>query len=93
MEERIEKRHLFKEGDEVAHKENTSQIMEVRRIVKRTKNNWKFIIGIECGWWNTDGEYQKEIFHTKVLVPWEIALKSLNGGGRPVIINWLENKV
>ncbi len=83
------KKHLYKEGDEVAHKENCEQLMEVRRIIQTKKNERKYIVGIECGWWTTEGKYEKEVFHSRVLVPWNIAEKSLVEG-RHVVINWLE---
>ena len=89
----FEKRH-FKEGDEVVHKENPTMKMEVRKIVRTKKeftndsgekDNYSQIIGIECGWWN-DREYKKEVFHTKTLVPAEVA-----EGGYTDIIRYLDN--
>lgn len=72
-------RIFFSEGDMVAHKENIQLKMEVRRII-RTKRKAKvdgeldrrFTLGIECGWWSGD-DYIKEVFHTRALVPWEVA--------------------
>ncbi len=83
----------FKEGDEVAHKENLSLKLEVidikktkRKVFGRTKKDKdgkeildesntemkSFIIGIECGWWVGD-DYKTAIFHTKSLVPFDVA--------------------
>lgn len=92
MSEENEKK-FFKEGDEVAHKENPNLKMEVRRIIKikrsvpgsDPKEFHSFTVGIECGWWkaSNNGEqekdnflkddYRKEVFHSKSLVPWDVA--------------------
>lgn len=72
-------RNFFREGDMVAHRENLRLKMEVRRII-RTKRKAKvdgeadrrFTLGIECGWWVGE-DYVKEVFHTKALVPWDVA--------------------
>jgi len=70
---------LFKEGDEVAHKENLNTQLEVRKIIRAKKRGRKegepdrtFTLGIECGWW-VGNEYRVQVFHTNVLVPWSIA--------------------
>lgn len=53
--------YKFKEGDEVAHKDNLAQKMFVSKILKKTisiKTNGgeeqprTKMIGIECHWWN-----------------------------------------
>ena len=79
MENQSFRKRYFKEGQEVAHKENLSNKMEVRRIIRMTKKakdkqdiDRKLTLGIECGWWNGEA-YCKEVFHTNSLVPWEIA--------------------
>ncbi len=90
-------RHYFKEGDEVAHKENLTQMMEVRRLIKKKVKHGDdpkaeqhiFMIGIECGWWqdiNGAREYRKEIFHTKTLVPFDVA-----EGGHIEVLKWLDS--
>lgn len=84
-------RHFFKEGDEVAHKENIMLRMEVRRIIrnkikaKKAEDKFRvYTMGIECGWWN--GEfYQKEVFHTRSLIPWGVATQ-----GYASVLRWLD---
>lgn len=86
-------RHLFREGDLVAHKENIGLRMEVRKVI-RTKLKPRsssekprvFINGIECGWWVGE-EYQKEIFYTRSLVPWETCEK-----GHNAVVFWLQEQ-
>lgn len=76
-----DKSNYLKEGDMVAHKENLDQKLEVRRIIRqKSKINTDngeaikvFTRGIECGWWASQTDYKKEVFHTKSLVPWDIA--------------------
>lgn len=73
---------FFKEGDDVAHKENITLKLEVKRIVidkksfkddDGTKITRRHIAGIECGWWNGE-DYMKEIFHSNSIIPWDIAM-------------------
>lgn len=81
----------FRDGDEVAHKDNIELRMEVRRILRTRKEDdngvkKSYTIGIECGWW--DGEnYCKEKFHTAKLVPWDIAAE-----GYISVIKWIEQR-
>lgn len=72
------------EGDPVAHTTNCHMKMTVRRILFRNKSyedphdkkkeiRKKILRGIECEWF--EGEtFRKEMFHSKSLVPWDIAL-------------------
>jgi uncharacterized protein YodC (DUF2158 family) len=76
----------FKEGDEVAHKENIELKMEVRRVIRIVKDEKKYIIGIECGWWE-DSVYKKEKFHTSKLIPWSVAQQ-----GYVSTVKWIENR-
>jgi len=73
----------LREGQEVAHKENLTTKMEVRKIIRRVKKakndedmDRRFTLGVECGWWNGE-RYNKEVFHTHTLVPWEIAEEAM----------------
>ena len=82
---------FFKEGDEVAHKENPLLKMEVRRIIrtklkprKEGEPDRRFTHGIECGWWGENG-YCQEIFHTRSIVPYDVAQMGFNE-----IIRWLD---
>jgi hypothetical protein len=78
-----DKAGYFKEGDMVAHKENLEQRLEVRRIIRRKskltteegeRESFKvFTLGIECGWWSDTKTYKKEVFHTKSIIPWDVA--------------------
>ena len=70
-------KRLFREGDEVAHKENIGLKLQVIKVVRKKKvlsdnKTRDFVLGIQCGWWDGD-TYAKEIFHTNHLVPWSIA--------------------
>ena len=85
------RKKYLKEGSEVAHKEALSVKMEVRKIIWRVKKgkqgdmDRRFLLGIECGWWN-NGTYNKEVFHTHTLVPWEIAEE-----GHIAVIKYLDS--
>lgn len=83
----------FKEGEDVAHKECLSDKLIVRRIIKKkvkipgTDKDIDKFIGLECAWWQGSGDekkYVKSIFHSRELVPWEIAQK-----GEKEVIKWL----
>jgi hypothetical protein len=77
--------YYFKEGDDVAHKDNLGIKLEVIRVIKEfkkfntTRGNSTLqetrcvIKGIECGWWGPDKIYYKNVFHSNSLVPWHIA--------------------
>ena len=78
-------RHKFKVGDDVCLTTNPKIIMTVRRILKKQKDIFVirdgekvkepkvFLIGIECRWFDKDGNMQKEKFHSHSLVPLDIA--------------------
>jgi len=88
-----DKRKYFSEGDEVAHKENLTLKLFVKQIVKYKKfvteygKNEKiqkeFISGIKCSWWKNE-EYVSVVFHSRELVPWNIAEQ-----GKEKVIEWL----
>ena len=72
-------RNWIKGGMEVAHKDNLIQPMTVEGIVTRSRGDMKLIVGVKCHWWQ-DGKDKKKIyqfgtFHTRELIPWEVALK------------------
>lgn len=87
----------FKEGDEIAHKENLEHKMYVARILKvrvpskeldkEGNFNGKYysrIEGVECHWWmNNDLKTAK--FHTRELVPFDIAKE-----GKEKVKEWIE---
>jgi hypothetical protein len=83
---------FYKEGDEVAHKENPSLKMNVKAVLFKdhkipgTDKSKKFLIGIRCAWWKSKEEYVFQIFHSRELVPWNIAEK-----GKEAIIEWLNS--
>lgn len=78
-------RYKFKEGEVVYHVENLQQKMIISKILRQKKlvpteekdettGGFKkvdkvFLIGIECYWWDKDGKYQKQKFHSKMLIP------------------------
>ena len=78
----------FNEGYDVAYKNNLYQPMTVQEIVYRktevpykekedgsgfeTKPASK-LVGLICTWFDKDGKFHKELFHSRVLVPWSIA--------------------
>jgi len=84
-------RYIFKEGEEIVHRDNPTLKMRVKRILRQTKKVPKpdgkiflnpktglnefekidktFFVGLECTWWDKEGKFHKEIFHTKLLIP------------------------
>lgn len=85
----MEKIH-FKEGDDVAFKDNLYQKMNVIEVVYRiievpdkpkadgsgfTKKKVNKLDGIICLWYDLKGNLHKEKFHSRVIVPWSIAEK------------------
>lgn len=78
-------RYKFKEGEIVYHIENLKQRMTVNRLLRQMKmipteeidpetNKFKkiekiFFNGLECYWWDKDEKYQKQKFHSKLLIP------------------------
>lgn len=78
----------FKEGDQVAYKDNLYLPMTVKEIIYKkvevpteakddgsgfVKKMTSKLDGILCQWFDKDGKYMEVKFHSKVLVPWEIA--------------------
>lgn len=93
-------RKWIKEGAEVAEKDNLGHKMIVSRILKKTKkvasykrnpdgtvkyDNKTVMEGVECYWWE-EGKMCKERFHTRRLVPWEVAEK-----GQKAVIEFIES--
>jgi uncharacterized protein YodC (DUF2158 family) len=77
-----ENKNWIKSGAEVAHKGNIIQKMYVEDIIKRSKAGGQMVlvIGVKCHWWQESGRDKKPIyqfgtFHTKELVPWEVAMQ------------------
>lgn len=92
----------IREGMEVAEIDNPTHKMVVKRILKKTKKiatykrdangdiiytNKTIMEGVECYWWK-DNEMVTDKFHTKRLVPYEVATK-----GQKEIIEFLESRV
>ena len=42
---------------------------------KRWLRNKKLLVGVRCRWVNGDGMFESTDFHSRELVPWEVALK------------------
>lgn len=86
-------RYKFKDGEVVYHIENLQQKMIVSKILRQKKQipieekdektgGFKriekvFLIGIECYWWDKDGKYNKQKFHSKMLIPEHIVKMGL----------------
>lgn len=74
-------RNWIKSGAEVAHRDNIIQKMFVEDIVKRSAANGQMtlVVGVKCHWWQEvsgkKSTYQFGVFHTRELVPWEIAMR------------------
>jgi uncharacterized protein YodC (DUF2158 family) len=79
----------FREGDELAHKDNLAHKITVYEIFTETimvadgyseekkcfiKKPKKVIRGIGCHWFE-NGQLQTHRFHSRELVPWEVAQK------------------
>jgi hypothetical protein len=96
MEAKKKKKYMFREGEEVLHKENTSQKLIVERInlkifevpsledpskkEKKTK-----ILGIKCHWWEGKN-FKTGEFHKSELIPYEIG----EGMNYAQVIQWIE---
>lgn len=78
----------FKTGDAVAYKDNLYQPMTIQEIVYRRTSipckekedgsgfemkETSRLVGMICVWFDKDGGFHKELFHSRVLVPWEVA--------------------
>lgn len=92
-------KYWIEEGGEVAHKDNPSQKMYVERILKSSReidygdgagNTSKKTItrthGVECHWFDSEKKFQTGKFHTRELIPYEIAEQ-----GEDAINKWVEN--
>lgn len=95
----MDKKFRFKEGDEVAHKDNLETKMIVDRIIKKSYKYKDFtsdppqekigikILGISCHWWNKDNNIERFKFHTQEIIPFDIAKK-----GQKSVDKWLKDK-
>ena len=98
----MEEKEYFKEGDEVAYKDNLYQRMTVSEIVYKpieipdepksdgsgfTKKKVNKLDGIVCVWFDKDGKFMKEKFHSHNIVPWRIAEQ-----GVVAVHNYLQSK-
>lgn len=74
-------KHKFKQGEEVAHIDNLQQKMNIERLVKSAKTvdngteklNVSYLQYIRCHWWAKGGDYVVGMFHSRELVPYDIA--------------------
>ena len=88
--EEIKMKEHFKEGDDVAHKNNLIQMMTVKEIIYKNidvpvkakedgsgfeKKSVSKLDGILCYWWDDKREYHEVKFHSREIVPWRIALQ------------------
>lgn len=91
----VKQKYKYKEGQEVCHIDNISQKMYIERLVKSSRmiehdNEQKqinFINGIRCHWWE-DKQFKTAIFHTKELVPLEIAEE-----GYAAVMRWKSENI
>lgn len=87
----IHKRNWIKEGMDVADKNQLDVKMTVSRILRQTRKVRKLegdnittteesqIIGIECLLWQ-DGKLLTPRYHTRQLIPWDIAVEAADKG-------------
>ena len=75
-------------GMEVAHIDNPDKRLRAEEIVRRDKRNedgsiFSIVIGVRCTWFDELPGGKKiacrMIYHTKTLVPWEVALNGPTG--------------
>ena len=96
MEEKIR----FKEGDAVAYKDNLFLCMTVKEIIYKkvdipvapkqdesgfVRKSISKLDGILCQWFDKDQVYHEVKFHSRVLVPWNIAEQ-----GMVAVMNYLQ---
>lgn len=72
-------KYWIKTGAEVMHRDHGARKMYVDKLVKQTKIihvedkdvSKVFVVGVDCHWINTDGEYGSGRFLTMELLPWK----------------------
>lgn len=74
----------IKDGMEVAHKDNIIQKMTVEKMVVITrKGGMSIVAGFKCHWWESvpgkQPKYNYGTFHSRELIPWEVAMKGPTG--------------
>ena len=88
-------RYFFKIGEEVVHKEATSQKLFIEEILKEFYNtiNEKGeperqmkICGIRCHWWDANKNFHTAKFHKAEILPYDVAY----GAEYTEILKWLE---
>ena len=83
-------KYWIEENASVAHRDIPTLKMRVVKICKeiRTgKDNTKVVrmLGIACTWFDKNNSSQNALFHTRDLIPWEVAEK-----GEKAINKWLQ---
>lgn len=84
----------IKEGDPVAHITNIHMKMVVDKLIYRSLNMSeegeakliKCLRGVQCSWFEGE-KLRRSVFHSRTLVPWDIALK-----GERVVTDFLNQK-
>lgn len=101
----MNKKHFFKEGDEVCHKENPTLIMTVSRILKESKEFIKGyntkgevikeqgirMLGIECHWWEYSQITNKKELKVYKFHSRELVPKNIAEKGKEEIVKWLHD--
>ena len=72
-------KNWIKDGMDVAHVDNIFQKMTVEKMVIRRQGEIFMVVGFKCHWWeivaNKPSKYQFGVFHSRELVPWDVALE------------------
>ena len=99
-------KYLFKEGEQVYHKENLSLLMTVSRILKESKMFTKGydakgnaikeegirLIGIEVHWWQADPITKIKDLKTHKFHSTELVPKEIGEKGEEATKEWLRSK-
>lgn len=89
-----DKKYWIKPGIEVAHRDCITRKMYVVNIVRKkrrikkedgTRDTLSVIQGVACRWFD-DNKENKEVYHTRELIPWNIASE-----GEEAINNWINS--
>ena len=83
-------------GVEVVHRDDISELnrdrmhlfkMTVEKVVRRKVNDHLARVdGVRCHWLDNDRKYQVGMFHTKELIPYDVAKKGVDA-----VNEWIEN--
>jgi len=96
-------KYKFKEGDEVFHKDNLTEKLIVRRILKESKEILKWngkeqvkesvikMIGIECHWWSFNKETEKKELIKDKFHSNELIPKEIVEKGKEEIVKFINN--